>query len=99
MPVLNKVGQFLMAQPLHHITGQVRSKLDFTALMDGSSIFLANLAKGRIGEHNAMLLGSLSRHSSWRPCGARTGLSMSGSIFLCTWTRRIIWPLTCWAPS
>jgi hypothetical protein len=58
-PVLNKVGQFLMAPPLRHIVGQVRPKLDFTAIMDNSCIFIAHLAKGRIGEHNSMLLGSL----------------------------------------
>jgi hypothetical protein len=58
-PVLNKVGQFLMAPPLRHIVGQVRPKLDFARIMDESGIFIANLAKGRIGEHNSMLLGSL----------------------------------------
>lgn len=58
-PVLNKVGQFLMAPPLRHIVGQVRPKLDFSQIMDNSGIFIANLAKGRIGGHNAMLLGSL----------------------------------------
>ena len=58
-PVLNKVGQFLMSPALRHILGQPRPKLDFSEIMDGSSIFIANLSKGRIGEHNAMLLGSL----------------------------------------
>ena len=58
-PVLNKVGQFVMAPPLRHIVGQVRPKLDFSQIMDESCIFIANLAKGRIGEHNSMLLGSL----------------------------------------
>jgi hypothetical protein len=58
-PVLNKVGQFLMAPPLRHIVGQVRPKLDCAELMDTSGIFIANLAKGRIGEHNSLLLGSL----------------------------------------
>jgi DNA helicase HerA-like ATPase len=57
--VLNKVGQFLQAPPLRHIVGQVKPKLDFSRIMDESSIFIANLAKGRIGEHNAMLLGSM----------------------------------------
>jgi hypothetical protein len=58
-PVLNKVGQFLMAPPLRHIVGQVRPTLDFSHIMDSSDIFIANLAKGRIGDHNSMLLGSL----------------------------------------
>jgi hypothetical protein len=58
-PILNKVGQFLMAPPIRHIVGQVRTKLDCDRLMDDSGIFIANLSKGRIGEHNARLLGSL----------------------------------------
>jgi hypothetical protein len=46
LPILNKVGQFLMAPPLRHIVGQVKPKLDFTEIMDDSGIFIANLAKG-----------------------------------------------------
>jgi hypothetical protein len=48
-----------MAPPLRHIVGQVKPKLDFTEVMDNAGVFIANLSKGRIGEHNAMLLGSL----------------------------------------
>jgi hypothetical protein len=58
-PVLNKVGQFLMGPPLRHIVGQVKPKIDFAKIMDESGIFIGNLAKGRIGEHHSMLLGSL----------------------------------------
>jgi type IV secretory pathway TraG/TraD family ATPase VirD4 len=57
--ILNKFGQFLMAPPIRDFVGQVRTKLDFAQLMDDSCIFIANLAKARIGEHNSMLLGSL----------------------------------------
>jgi hypothetical protein len=57
--ILNKVGQFVSAPPVRHIVGQVRPKMDFSQIMDDSGIFIANLSKGRIGEHNAILLGSL----------------------------------------
>jgi hypothetical protein len=59
LPILNKVGQFLNAPVLRRIIGQRWPKLDVGEIMDGSCIFIANLSKGRIGEHNSMLLGSL----------------------------------------
>jgi hypothetical protein len=59
LPVLNKCGQFLMAPALRHIVGQRRPKLNPGEVMDDSRIFIANLSKGRIGEHNSMLVGSL----------------------------------------
>jgi hypothetical protein len=39
-----------MAPVLRNIVGQRQPKLDFREIMDGSHIFIANLAKGRIGE-------------------------------------------------
>jgi hypothetical protein len=58
-PILNKVGAFLAAAPLRRILGQPRSKIDFSWVMDHGRIFLANLSKGKIGEQNSALLGSL----------------------------------------
>ena len=58
-PVQNKVGQLLMAPPIRNIVGQVRSKIDFRFMMDDQRIFIANLAKGRLGEDKANLLGAL----------------------------------------
>ncbi len=58
-PVQNKIGQLVMAPPIRHILGQVRSSIDIRFLMDHRRIFIANLAKGRIGEDKANLLGSL----------------------------------------
>lgn len=58
-PVQNKIGQLVMAPPIRHMLGQVRSSIDIRFLMDRSRILIANLAKGRIGEDKANLLGSL----------------------------------------
>lgn len=57
-PVLNKVGQFLTSAPIRNIVGQVKSKIDFSFMMDNNRIFLANLSKGKIGEDKTSLLGS-----------------------------------------
>jgi hypothetical protein len=58
-PIQNKVGRLLSNAPIRNIVGQVRSKIDLRFMMDDGRIFIANLAKGKIGEDKANLLGSL----------------------------------------
>ena len=58
-PIQNKLGQFLLNPPIRNILGQVRGKLSIPFVMDNKRIFIANLAKGRLGEDKANLLGSL----------------------------------------
>lgn len=58
-PIQNKVGQLLMAPPLRNVFGQVKSKIDPRFIMDTGRIFIANLAKGRLGEDKTSLLGSV----------------------------------------
>src|SRR5262245_50533414 len=58
-PILNKVGQFLTSTPLRNIVGQPKSAFHFRAIMDSGQVFVANLAKGRIGEDNCRLLGAM----------------------------------------
>lgn len=58
-PVQNKVGAYLVNRPLRNILGQSRTTIRFHELIAGQKIFIANLAKGRIGEEAANLIGSL----------------------------------------
>ena len=58
-PVQNKVGQLLLAPHVRHIFGQVTSRINIRFIMDNRRIFIVNLAKGRIGEDKANLLGAL----------------------------------------
>jgi type IV secretory pathway TraG/TraD family ATPase VirD4 len=58
-PILNKVGQFLTSLPLRGIVGQPKSAVRFRTVMDEGKIFIANLAKGKIGEDNCRLLGAM----------------------------------------
>src|SRR3972149_516984 len=58
-PVLNKVGQFLTSTPLRNIVGQRENTFDLRSVMDSGKILIVNLAKGKIGEDNASLLGSM----------------------------------------
>lgn len=58
-PIQNKVGQFLSNSLIRNIVGQVKSAIDMRDIMDNRKILLVNLAKGRIGEDTAALLGAM----------------------------------------
>jgi hypothetical protein len=58
-PIVNKTGQYLTLPLLRNILGQRQSAFALRTLMDHGTIILANLAKGRLGEDVAALLGSL----------------------------------------
>lgn len=57
-PIQNKVGQFGTTTMTRNILGQVRNAIDFRRVMDTGQIFIANLAKGTMGEDNSRLIGS-----------------------------------------
>ena len=58
-PLQNKVGAFLADPLLHRILTAQKSSFDLQRVMDEGKILLVNLAKGRIGEGPASLLGAL----------------------------------------
>jgi Type IV secretion-system coupling protein DNA-binding domain len=58
-PIQNKVGAFLADPVLNAIVTQPRSAFDLRRIMDEGRILLVNLAKGKIGEDVAALLGAL----------------------------------------
>src|ERR1044071_8182371 len=58
-PIQNKVGAFLANPFLQQILVQPRSTFNVRQVMDGRKILLVNLAKGKIGEDTAALLGAL----------------------------------------
>jgi len=57
--IQNKVGQFTSNPLIRNIVGQPRSSFDLRKMMDEKKIFIVNLSKGRMGETNAALLGSM----------------------------------------
>lgn len=57
--IQNKIGQFTTNPLIRNIIGQPKSSFNFRDLMDDKKIIIVNLSKGRIGESNANLLGSL----------------------------------------
>jgi type IV secretory pathway TraG/TraD family ATPase VirD4 len=58
-PIQNKVGAFLADPLLNRILTAPKTDLHIRRLMDNGKVLLVNLAKGRIGEDTASLLGGL----------------------------------------
>lgn len=58
-PIQNKVGQFLLSPLIRNILGQVKNKVSIPLAMNRGQVFVANLAKGRLGEDKSNLIGSL----------------------------------------
>src|SRR3989338_8382998 len=57
--IQNKIGQFTANPLIRNIVGQSKSTFDLRQIMDEKKIFIVNLSKGRMGETNASLLGSM----------------------------------------
>jgi hypothetical protein len=57
--IQNKVGQFTSNPLIRNIVGQAKSSFDIREMMDQKKILIINLSKGRVGETNATLLGSM----------------------------------------
>lgn len=57
--IQNKVGQFTSNPLIRNIVGQSKSTFDLRKMMDQRKIIIINLSKGRVGEDNANLLGSM----------------------------------------
>ncbi len=57
--IQNKIGQFTANPLIRNIIGQPHSSFDLRKIMDEKKIFIVNLSKGRMGESNAALLGSM----------------------------------------
>ncbi|MBI5412330.1 type IV secretion system DNA-binding domain-containing protein [Candidatus Peregrinibacteria bacterium] len=58
-PIQNKVGQFLSSPMVRNIVGQSKSTMNVRFMMDTNKIIIVNLSKGKIGEDNSSLLGSM----------------------------------------
>ena len=57
--IQNKIGQFTSNPLVRNIIGQVKSSFDIRKMMDERKIMIINLSKGRLGEGNANLIGSM----------------------------------------
>lgn len=58
-PIQNKLGALLSDPTLYRILVEPEIDLHFRSLMDEGKVLLVNVAKGRLGEDSALILGSL----------------------------------------
>jgi len=59
IPIVNNVGQFISNEYIRNVVGQKKSSFDFHEAMQNNKIIIINIAKGKIGEDNTALLGSM----------------------------------------
>lgn len=57
--IQNKIGQFTSNPLIRNIIGQKKTSFDIREIMDNKKILIINLSKGKMGEGNANLIGSL----------------------------------------
>jgi len=58
LPIINKLSAFLAPMSdLERIFSTPQNDLDFSAILNGEKIFIANLAKGQLGDEPSRLLG------------------------------------------
>ena len=57
--IQNKIGQFSANPLIRNMVGQEKSSFDIREVMDKKKILIVNLSKGRLGEGNANLIGSM----------------------------------------
>ncbi len=75
--IQNKIGQFTSNPLIRNIIGQPKSTFDIREIMDNKKILIMNLSKGRIGEGNTNLLGSILITKIYLSAMSRADLSPS----------------------
>ena len=82
-PILNKIGQFFASSVIRNILGQKVSSFNFRTVMDTNKILLVNLSKGRLGDDNSNLLGSLIVNKLQLAAMTRVNLAESERMDFC----------------
>lgn len=75
--IQNKIGQFTANPLVRNIIGQSKSTFDIRKVMDEQKILIINLSKGRIGDTNTSLLGSMIITKIYLAAMSRAELSQS----------------------
>ncbi len=59
VPLINQVGQFISNEYIRNTVSQKKSAINFYQAMNEGKIIIVNIAKGKLGEDNSSLLGSM----------------------------------------
>jgi hypothetical protein len=76
--IQNKIGQFASNALVRNVIGQEASSFNIRDIMDQRKIFIVNLSKGRVGEGNANLLGSMLITKIYLAAMSRADVTLSG---------------------
>jgi len=76
--IQSKIGQFVANPLVRNIIAQPKSSFDIREMMDTKKIFIVNLSKGRMGEQNADLMGSMLVTKMYLAAMSRAEESASG---------------------
>jgi hypothetical protein len=74
-PIQNKVGTLLSPPALRNMLGQVKGTIDIQRVMDRGQVFVVNLAKGKLGETPAHLLGAFLTTAFAQAAQARSNIA------------------------
>ncbi len=58
-PIQNRIGQFLASPIIRNLVSNAKSTVKFDDIMNEGKVLLVNLSKGKIGDDNSNILGSL----------------------------------------
>lgn len=76
-PVLNKLRTFLLRRRVRNVIGQSESTFSLESVLAERKILIVNLAKGRLGEDAAALLGATVLSALWQAVQARASMPAS----------------------
>lgn len=76
--IQNKIGQFVSNPVIRNVIGQPKSSFDMRTLMDQRKILIMNLSKGRMGDTNSRLLGSMLIIKMYLSAMSRADVSATG---------------------
>lgn len=71
VPIINKIGQFVANPMIRNIVGQAKTGFSLDEIMNQEKILIVNFSKGKLGEENSALLGSMLITKIWETAIAR----------------------------
>lgn len=71
VPIINKIGQFVANPMIRNIVGQAKTGFSLDEIMNQEKILVVNFSKGKLGEENSALLGSMLITKIWETAIAR----------------------------
>lgn len=79
-PILSRLSKYILSPPIKIMLGTPNAKLNLYDVMQKKQIFIANLARGKVGESTASLIGSIIVSKLQQAAFRRASLAVSDRI-------------------